>query len=215
MFKALLFSMCIILQAYALNPKPYSELGDRLYNSIDSYATIPSYLPNLKLTLADYIQMVKQLKVHGFEAEAGKREAAGYLNALREADALRRRILVTLNAALYQSMEEDNTKQFLSIVKGGLLNLYKIQHDVLPYYKKRFKSGTLPQLDEMVVMEQKQLEAAQLRQQEQAQAIQDARVKRMRTADETEARALEERLDQEIEQERQKVQNMLEGEMVR
>lgn len=215
MFKTILLALFVSLTLHAVNPKPYAELGDQLYDSVEQFMAIPSYVPHLAISVENYLTQLKKVKAHGFEAQVDPSEAKAYLKALREIDTERRKIVVALNAALYNAIEENEPKRFIAIVRSGLIKLHPIKHDLLPYYEKTFKPGTLHVLDELLAEAKKRDAQEKARQERYAQSLEEARIERMRSASLSQAQEREATLDEEMERERERVNEMLESEMIR
>jgi hypothetical protein len=207
----LLFTTLLLAQT----PKPYSNLGDEIYNSTQQYKKVAPVLSSSKGSVEKYLQKVRDVKALGFEAEFDKSVSKEYLKALRALDKDRQMLLTSINASLYQAMDNVDKSSFKKIINSNLLKMDKIGDDVIPFYKKHFKKGSIKKIDEILA-----LEARYKREQKKANAnyakrVEERRIERMRAASQAADDAKEAEMDAQIERERQKVNETLETEIIR
>jgi hypothetical protein len=199
----------------ASNPAPYAQLGDELYNSLDKYKSISKELPQMDETLKAYISEVQETKKMGFELENNPKLSKKYLYKLRELDRKREIILVKLNAKLYDSMDMKDVDTFKKIVRSGLLDLEKVEDDIVPFYKKYFKSGSIREIESMLQKEKLYKNSKRAENREYRKSVERRRIQRMREASENADKSLEAELDKEIEHKRQEINSMMEDELIR
>jgi hypothetical protein len=199
----------------ASNPAPYAQLGDELYNSLDKYKSISKELPQMDETLKAYISEVQETKKMGFELENNPKLSKKYLYKLRELDRKREIILVKLNAKLYDSMDMKDVDTFKKIVRSGLLDLEKVEDDIVPFYKKYFKSGSIREIESMLQKEKLYKNSKRAENREYRKSVERRRIQRMREASENADKSLEAELDKEIEHKRQEIYSMMEDELIR
>ena len=199
----------------ASNPAPYAQLGDELYNSLDKYKSISKELPQMDETLKDYISDVQETKKMGFELENNPKLSKKYLYKLRELDRKREIILVKLNAKLYDSMDMKDVDTFKKIATSGLLDLEKVEDDIVPFYKKYFKSGSIREIESMLQKEKLYKNSKRAENREYRKSVERRRIQRMREASENADKSLEAELDKEIEHKRQEINSMMEDELIR
>lgn len=215
MFKSLSLLLLSSTLLLAINPKPYASLGDAMYDTTTSYEKIVAVESTLQKEVETYLERLKKTKALGFEAEVDKAVSSEYLKALRQVDALRQKILVRLNAALYRAMDERDFKRFSALIQSDLLDLYKTSDDVLPFYKEHFKKGSIAKLDKMIAMENRLKKDALVSSRQNRVSAEERRISRMREASAQKDARLEAQLDAEVEKEKAEVNQMLRSEIVR
>jgi hypothetical protein len=200
---------------FSANPAPYSQLGDEIYNSLDSYKRLGRILPQMNSTINGYLNNATQVKELGFEAEASSSAAKKYLISLRELDKERQLILTQLNALLYRSMDNRALKTFKTLITSHLIELDKVGDDVLPFYKENYKKGAIKELDILVKNEERYKKDAQRANADYAKRIEAQRVARMREASIDADRSREAELDKDADMKRQEINMMMENELIR
>lgn len=215
MFKFLLLIFFSSLLLFAANPRPYSHLGDEIYNSLDTYKRLGRILPQMNSSINAYLNNAKQTKVLGFEAETSPASAKKYLIRLRELDKDRQLILTQLNAMLYHSMDNRALKTFKTLIQSHLIDLDKVGDDVIPFYKKNYKKGSIRELDLLVKVEARYKKDAKTANVEYAKRIEAQRVARMREASLNADRSREAELDEDAAKKREAINSMMKNELIR
>jgi hypothetical protein len=215
MFKSLSLMFFSYVLLFAANPLPFSQLGDEIYNSLDSYKTISRVFPQMKSSINAYVKNATQTKQLGFKAEASSSVAKKYFVALRKLDNERQLILTQLNAMLYRAMDDKTLITFKTLINSHLIDLDKVGDDVIPFYKKNYKPGSIKILDRMVRNERRYKIDARKSNVEYAKRVEEQRIQRMREASIEADRSREAELDKEIEKEREEINAMMENELIR
>ncbi|MEA3521493.1 MAG: hypothetical protein U9R50_00820 [Campylobacterota bacterium] len=209
----LLFSSLTFL--WATNPLPYAQLGDDIYNSLDEYKKLATNINQEKSSIESYIKKVQKTKKLGYEAEISPKLSKNYLTQLRECDKERQIILTQLNALLYRSMDNKDTKTFKKLIDSNLIKLNKVQDDLMPFYKNNFKSGSIKKLDTVLASEKRYKRDKKVANKEYRNYVEEKRIQRMRDASEKADTSREAELDQEIAKQRQEINIMMENELIR
>lgn len=213
--KFLTLLLFLVTLLFGLNPKPYASLGNAIYDSIHAFESVASSLPAQKDVIESYVADAKKVKALGFEAEVDNKMAKNYLKELRTLDVERQKLLAQINSELYRAMDEKNLRRFTAIVKSDLISLYKASDDILPFYEKNYKKGDIPVLDVMLA-EEKQLQRDKKKaQSEYAEKVESRRIERMREASDTADKERQQELDEDLAKEHERVNEMLESEMIR
>ncbi len=209
-----LLSLLVTL-LFGLNPKPYASLGDAIYDSAYAFESLAPNLPSQQSVIETYVEDAKKVKALGFEAEVDNKMAKNYLKALRSLDGQRQKLLAQINSELYRAMDEKNLRRFSAIVKSDLISLYKASDDILPFYEKNYKKGAIPVLDEMLAEEMQLARDKKKANAEYEQKVETRRIERMREASETADSERERELNENLAKEHERVNQMLESEMIR
>lgn len=211
-FILLFFSLTLLFGA---NPAPYSNLGDEIYNSLEDYKKLSQQLPEIESIINSYINNASQVKKLGFEAEAKPELSKRYLLALREVDSERQMILTQLNASLYRAMDNRDKKSFTKLIRSHFIDLDKVGDDVIPFYKKNFKSGTIEEIESLVKNENRYKKDAKRANKEYTKRVEEKRIERMREASVEADRSREDALNREVDMQRQEINSMMENELIR
>jgi hypothetical protein len=201
--------------SFAATPLPYSNLGDKIYNSTGLYKKLMPELPHLKSKIETYLQHVKTIKAMGFEAEMNNASDKDYLKELRKLEHERESILVSINADLYNAMDANKATLFQTLILSGLVDLDKVGDDVIPFYKQHFKKGSIGVLDEMLHEQERYRNSARKMHVDYAKQVEMRRISRMRAASEEIDTRKQEELDAAIEAEKERVEKTLETEIIR
>ncbi len=215
MFRLLSIVLFFVTLSLADTPKPYSNLGDEIYNTTERYEKLASQLPKLEPNVTSYLVKTRKVKALGYEAQMDHSVTQTYLKALRELDHDRQILLTGINAALYDAMDHNDNSAFRHIINARLLKMDKVGDDVIPYYKKRFHKGDIAILDQMLSEEKRYKNDAKKAQVNYAKQVEDRRIERMRSARENLSEQKEQALEAELEAEKERVQQNLEAEMIR
>ncbi len=209
---ALLFSLTLL---FAKNPLPYAQLGDDIYNSLESYKQLAISLDQMDSTVTSYINMVQETKKLGYRAEISPELSKSYLVGLRVCDKERQIIATQLNTLLYRAMDNKDTKIFKKLIDSTFINLDKVSDDAIPFYKHYFKSGSIEKLDTLLQSEKRYKSDKKKANTEYAKYVEKKRIQRMRDASEKADTSREAELDKDIEMQRREINIMMENELIR
>jgi hypothetical protein len=215
MLKFLILSLFSITLLFATNPKPYSQLGDDIYNSLGAYKKLGKSLPQFNSSVNDFIHNAKSTKKLGFMAEADPKLSQNYLFTLRELDAERESILTRLNSLLYKSMDNKDTKLFSKLIRSHFIDLDKVAEDIIPFYKKNFKLGSIREIDTLLKDKKRYQRDKKAENVEYLKRVEQQRINRMRDAGKSIDSSLEESLDRDAEAQRQKISNTMQNNLIR
>jgi hypothetical protein len=215
MLKYFLLLSILIASLFARNPAPYAQLGDEIYNSIPAYKKLAKSLPQMSNIINNYTHNATETKKLGFKAQKSKKLSKNYLISLRELNKKRDVILTKLNALLYRSMDLKDKKIFKKVVRSGFIDFDKVADDVIPFYKRNFKSGSIRELDLLVKNEKRYKSDAKKANKEYIKRLEERRIQRMREASKELDASREAKLDSEIDMKRKKINNMMETELIR
>jgi len=207
-----LFSFTLLFSA---NPKPYSELGDDIYNSLDAYKKLSKSLPQLNSSVNSFVDNAKNIKDFGFKTEVNPKLSKKYLYALRELDTERQSLLTRLNSMLYRSMDNKDTKIFSKLIRSHFIDLDRVGEDVLPFYKKNFKSGSIREIEALLRDEKRYKRDRKAENKEYIKRVEQQRIQRMRDAGKNVDSSREEKLDRDVALQHQKINSMMESELIR
>lgn len=204
-----------LVTVYAATPKPFSHLGDAIYTTTQKYEKMARTLPQLQKSVESYLHKIRDVKALGYEAEVDHKMSQSYLKALRALEHERQLILTGVNAALYNAMDNDDTKQFKRIIESGLLKMDKVGDDVLPFYEAHFKKGAIRELDALIAQEKRYKVNARQASVDYSKQVEARRVNRMRKASDAADARREQELDSMVNEERERIHKELESEMIR
>ncbi len=215
MLKYLLIPSFLVTLLIAANPIAYSQLGDEIYNSVSSYKKMTKTLPQMNSIINNYIKGIKKTKELGYKVESKPKLSKDYLLSLRELDKKRQVILTKLNAMLYRSMDMNDAKTFKKILHSGLIDFDKVADDVIPFYKRNFRSGSIKEIDYLIKNEKRYKIDAKKANKEYAKRLEQKRINRMRNAAKELDATREAKLDSQVDKERTKIKKMMNSELIR
>ncbi len=215
MYKYIIILFLSFTSLFALNPVAFSQLGDDIYNSLNLYKKVSKTIPQVSSISNNYIDSVKQVKEFGYKVDSNPKLSKEYLLKLRELDKKREVILTKLNSLMYSSMDAVNTKMFKKIIQSKLINFDKVADDVVPFYKRNFKSGSIREIDTLLRNEKRYKIDTKKANRDYLKYLEKRRIQRMRDASKTNDATREVQLDDEVQKEREKINQMVETELIR
>jgi len=215
MLKYLIIALFSFTLLFATNPKPYSELGDDIYNSLHAYQKLAKSLPHLNSSVNSLVNNAKNIKDIGFKAEVNPKLSKRYLHSLRELDKERQSLLTRLNSMLYRSMDNKDTKTFTRLIRSHFIDLDKVGEDVIPFYKKNFKSGSIREIETLLRDEKRYKRDRKSENKEYTKRLEQQRIQRMRDAGKSIDSSREADLDKNVALQHQKINSMMARELIR
>ncbi len=210
-FIVLFFSFTLL---FATNPKPYSELGDDIYDSLGAYQKLAKLLPQVNSGAYSLINNAKNAKDLGFKAEVNPQLSKKYLHVLRELDKERQLLLTRLNSMLYHSMDNKDTKTFSRLIRSHFIDLDRVSEDVVPFYKKNFKSGSIRGIETLLRDKKRYNRDRKAENREYTKRIEQQRIERMRNAGKSIDSSREADLDKNVALQHKKINSMMENELI-
>ncbi len=215
MLKYFLLSFFSWTLLFATNPKPYSQLGDDIYNSLKAYQKLARSLPQLNSSVQELVYNAKKTKDLGFKTEVDLKLSKKYLQALRELDKERQALLTRLNSMLYRSMDAKDTQTFSKLIRSHFIDLDRVAEDLIPFYKKHYKSGSIRELETLLKDEKRYKRDRKAENREYMKRLEAQRIQRMREAGKNIDSSREANLDKDMALKRQKINSMMESNLIR
>ena len=138
--KILLLTFLITVQIFALNPKVYAALGDKIYNNMNHIKDLKDIkeFKVYKSEIQEYYFNVNAVKALGFMLDKGDPSVSkrDYLKKLRLLSKTNDFFIETVNAAFKKAINDENSKLFLETVKSGLVDTRKNKNLIKKYYYK-------------------------------------------------------------------------------
>ena len=136
--KIILLITILTLELFALNPKVYSALGDKLYDNqkkISSLVDIAGFSSHEK-KIKEYIFDLKSLKGIGFMIDNGDSQVTKkeYLQNLRKLSKINDFFLVTVDKKFHKSINQHSSDTFLAIIETGLIDIERNKDLIKKYY---------------------------------------------------------------------------------
>ena len=211
MYKILLFVLTLTLLS-ANNPKPYSALGNVIYNNsykIESLKSLSSYKSCIG-DISAYIKKVKSTKKDGFALENGAKTITKkeYLIKLRQLSKTNDSFLREIRDSYNNSMSTNNYKTFSEIINSGLINTKKYKHEIIDYYYKHQEDINASGVIENFLNEDAKLKAlkdAQKKRYKTKQMLEAEKIKRIRSKDRKAQEDLEQKLHNELKDKKLKI----------
>jgi hypothetical protein len=196
----------------ANNPKPYAVLGDVIYNNVEkikSLENLNSY-KEYKNDIAKYVEEVNATKNEGFKLELGKANISKkeYLVELRKLSKLNDYFLRSVKTNYKNSMDSNNYNLFSEIINSGLIDTKKNIHEIVDYYYKHKEDINSTGIIEKLLNDDAKLKAlkeAERRRHKTKKMLEEEKIKRIRAEDKEAQRALELKLQKELENKKLKI----------
>ena len=211
MYKLLLLTF-MLTSLYSNNPKPYSALGNVIYNNvqkIDSLQNLSSY-ELYKSDIAKYVQEVQQAKKEGFEIESNTASISkkDYLIKLRHLSKINDYYLRGIRSKYKSSMDNNNYNLFSEIINCGLVDTDKNKNEIIDYYYKHQEDINASGVIKNFLNDDAKLKAlkdAQKKKYKTKKMLEDEKIKRIREKDKIIQENLEAKLQNELEDKKLKI----------
>jgi len=145
--KSLLFLFFLITTLFAVNPKVFPQLGDRLYNhmyGMERLREIEEFAP-YRVELDHYILELQKAKQKGFDIEYKRsNDAQGYLKLLRQLAKQDQFYVKKAYEVYHKSMKNKEFDLFRDIVNSRLIDIEEEKKKILDFYfrhKQQIKLG--------------------------------------------------------------------------
>jgi hypothetical protein len=189
----------------AQNPKVYAALGDVIYDNVDNIEKLKdinayqSYINDI----AEYVAEVRQAKEVGLliESSANHQGKKSYLSTLRRLSKKNDFFIRSVQSNYKNAIDSNNSELFSQIVNSGLIDTNRNKEQILDYYFQHAEdinaSGIIQKyLDEDAKLKAKRdAAAARYKTKKMREA---EKIKRIRENDLEAQRALEKRLQEEV-----------------
>ena len=139
MYKLLIITLLTtFLIAENVNPKPYSNLGNILYNNYEKIAhmTQVNAFKIYSKDINDYMADIIVTKKMGFslEMEVSGVSRRDYLDKLRELSKRNDTLLRTIQSGYRNSIDNEDSQFFLQIVNNKLIDIEMNKNEIISYY---------------------------------------------------------------------------------
>jgi len=211
MYKLLLLTLTLTFLS-ANNPKPYSALGDVIYNNvqlIDSLKNISAYKLYIN-DISQYVKEVQSAKKDGFALEKGSKKInkKEYLNRLRKLSKTNDYFLRGIQSSYISSMNTNNYNLFSEIINSGLIDTKKNKAEIIDYYYKHQEDINASGVIEDFLNNDAKLKAlkdAQKRRYKTKKMLEEEKIKRIRDRDRKAQEDLEIKLQNELQNKKIKI----------
>ncbi len=138
MYKFLIIFFFCFSSLYAINPKAYASLGDKIYNNaqnIKKLTTIGDYYLYVD-DINAYLTRVNIAKEEGLmlDENSSADERKKYLEKLRELSSLNDYYVHMAETSLKNAMQNGDSLLFSKIINTGLIDLKEHKKEILNYY---------------------------------------------------------------------------------
>jgi len=162
MYKLILITLLTTILA-ATYPKPYSVLGDVLYDNavhIEKLYNIDECKLD-KNKIKAYIKDLNETKKYGYalERKEANKDKKVYLDKLRALSKINDQYLRDAKAAYSRSMKQNNYKLFTKIINSGLIDTQENKDEIIDYYYKHSDDINASGVIESVLAEDAKLKA--------------------------------------------------------
>lgn len=207
--KIILLISILTLQLFALNPKVYSALGDKIYNKVDSIQNLHKYkyFENEKEKIEDYAVVVNVIKNIGFNIDKGDHSVTKdeYLKKLRELSKTNDFYLMRVKRFFLNSIEKQDNNLFLEMIKTGLIDTTRYKAEIKKYYYQHKEDldikGTV--IEEFVAEDEKNKK--KVYKGPTKEEIEKAKIERIRAKDREKQEAISKSLEKELKKKKEKI----------
>ena len=218
--KILLLITIFTLQLFALNPKIYATLGDKLYNNLDNIKAL-QHREEFKedvVKIKEYIFSVKALKGVGFNIDRGdfsvtKQE---YLDNLRALAKTNDYFVVKIKQLFFNSIDQNNSELFLFTVKSNLLDTTRYKSDIKKYYYAHKDEidieGSV--IEKFVQEDEKKKKPKPVYKGPTKEELQRAKIEEIRAKDKARQEALAKSLEEELKKKKEMIRKEQEKELI-
>jgi len=190
---------------FALHPKPYSALGDVIYDNVNKIEKLKNIngFEFYKGDIEKYVSKVQKTKDDGYQLEKNqarisKRE---YLNRLRTLSKKNDFYLRTIKNTYLSSMETNNYEQFSQIINSELIDVNSSKGVIIDYYYEHEEDINASGVIENFLNEDARLKAlkdTQRKKYKSKKTLQEEKIQRMRKNDKEAKIKLENRLQNDL-----------------
>lgn len=207
--KIILFITLFTLEIFAINPKVYSALGDKLYDNLEHIDRLQTNIEfkMYKKEISEYIFNVKSLKGIGFMIDKGESNISKneYLKNLRKLSKTNDFFVKTANKIFQKSIRKENSKEFLNMINTGLIDTDRHKNLIKEYYYDHKDeldiSGTV--IEKFIEKDKKQKKSVHVGPTK--EELQKAKVERIRAKDRAKQKAISKSIEEELLKKKQKI----------
>lgn len=215
--RILLQLFILSMTLYASNPAVYSSLGDTVYNNLENIKALKNLkaYEQYKEKINKYTLDVEKTKVLGFDVESGAKSnlSLDYLNELRTLSKVNDHFVRIVNINFVKSIKTKDNDLFIGAVNSKILDTEKNKNKIMYYYKQNKDfinaDGVIQKyLDEEKAYKKKTKKYATIKKE-----AKDKRIQRIRENDQLKQEALENKLEQELEDKKRAIRETQEKEL--
>lgn len=215
MYKLLIIALLTtFLNAQNANPKPYSSLGNVLYNNYEKIGQMTK-VDTFKIyskDINDYIADIIVTKQMGFSLELGADgvNRRDYLDTLRELSKRNDALLRTIESGYRNSIKNEDSQTFLQIVNNELIDIQKNKHEIISYYIDHSEDINSTGILNELIKNNDKIRAdreAQRKRYKTKKMLEEERIKRIRLDDKAAKEKLEERLEKDLKRKKLEIRN--------
>lgn len=222
MYKFLIIFFLCFSSLYAINPKAYASLGDKIYNNAQNIKKLTSigdyYLYSDDINA--YLKKVTLAKQKGLmlDANSSADERKKYLATLRQLSSLNDYYVHMAETSLKNSIANQDSLLFSKIINTGLIDLKAHKKEILDYYfahSNEVKAdGAIKEfLDKSSELKRKRKE--QERKERLKKLHEQEKIQRLRQRDKKRQLELEEKLDKAVEKKKMEIRKEQKEELIK
>lgn len=208
--KIILLITILTLQLFAINPKVYSALGDKLYNNADNIKSLAKHknFINEKDKIEEYVVVVSVLKGIGFNIDNGDFSVTKeeYLAKLRKLAKTNDYYMMRVKRLFLNSLDKEDSELFLDMVNTGLINTQRYKSDIKQYYYSHKDAidinGTV--IEDFVAEDEKKNQKPKYKGPTKEE-IQKANIERIRAKDREKQEAIAKSLEEDLKKKKEKI----------
>ena len=211
MYKILLISILVTFLA-AANPKPYSALGDVIYDNLQTIESLKELdiYAKYQNDIDTYINEVTATKALGYKIEKGiaKESKKEYLERLRNLSTKNDYFMRTIKSTYTNAMKEKKFDQFTAIINGHYIDTDKNKQEIIDYYFKNQEDINSSGVIDEFLAEDAALKArkeAQRKHYKTKKQREEEKIKRIRENDKENQERIEKELEKDLETKKLKI----------
>lgn len=222
MYKFFILFSLLFTSLYAVNPKAYESLGDKIYDNVENVKKLIS-IGDYYLYVDDinkYITAVNAAKQEGFllDANSSSQQRKNYLKKLRELASENDYYVRMAETSLSNAISNADSLLFTKILNTGLIDLKAHKKEILDYYfthKNDIKaSGALKEFIDKSTAFKSNAEA-EARRNRSKKLREELKIKRLRERDRKRQLELEKKLDQAVEKKKMEIRQEQREELIK
>ena len=207
--KIIILTTLLALQLFAINPKAYAALGDKVFNNLDGIEKLKriNEFKMYKEKIQDYNFNVKAIKDIGFMIDKGNSNISKkeYLKKLRKLSKTNDFFIESVNSAFAKSLKDENSVLFLNLINTGLINTNKHKNTIKKYYYSHKNDlnidGTV--IEKFVNQDKKNKKRIYIGPTK--EEIQKAKIQRIRAKDKARQEAISKSIEEELLKKKKKI----------
>lgn len=211
--KIILLITLFTLQLFALNPKVYAALGDKIYDNMDKIDALQytREFRGYKTEIKEYVFDVKALKGIGYMIDKGNSQVTKkeYLQNLRKLSKTNDFFVESIKSAFHKSIRDEDSDLFRLTVTSGLIDTRRNKSKIKEYYYSHSDeldiAGTI--IEEFVQedIERQKRSKKKVYKGPTKEDIERAKIERIRAKDKAKQEAIAKALEEELKRKKQKI----------